>query len=106
MRKPDPSALTAEQGATLEPLSPDSAVGRPGEVEIREVLTPAPGAFAARIADGRWSMAGRSGATVSRCGRNTVLSHDPASPLSHALARRGGSSLPVEASVSLSPGES
>ena len=38
MRKPYPSDLTAEQFAIVEPLIPVSRVGRPREVEIREVL--------------------------------------------------------------------
>lgn len=38
MRKPYPSDLTDEQWAILEPLIPVSKVGRPREVEIREVL--------------------------------------------------------------------
>jgi putative transposase len=38
MRKPYPSDLTDEQWAILEPLIPVSAVGRPREVAMREVL--------------------------------------------------------------------
>jgi putative transposase len=38
MRKPYPSDLTDEQWAILEPLIPASEVGRPREVEMREVL--------------------------------------------------------------------
>ena len=38
MRKPYPSDLTAEQWAIIEPLIPVSKVGRPREVEMREVL--------------------------------------------------------------------
>jgi transposase len=38
MRKPYPSDLTDEQFAIIEPLIPVSRVGRPREVEIREVL--------------------------------------------------------------------
>jgi putative transposase len=38
MRKPYPSDMTDEQWAIAEPLIPVSAVGRPREVEIREVL--------------------------------------------------------------------
>jgi putative transposase len=38
MRKPYPSDMTVEQFAIVEPLIPVSRVGRPREVEIREVL--------------------------------------------------------------------
>jgi putative transposase len=38
MRKPYPSDLTDEQWAILEPLIPVSKVGRPRQVEMREVL--------------------------------------------------------------------
>jgi putative transposase len=38
MRKPYPSDMSGEQWAILEPLIPVSALGRPREVEIREVL--------------------------------------------------------------------
>ncbi len=38
MRKPYPSDLTDEQWQIIEPLIPVSRVGRPREVEIREVL--------------------------------------------------------------------
>jgi putative transposase len=38
MRKPYPSDLSDEQWAILEPLIPVSALGRPREVEMREVL--------------------------------------------------------------------
>jgi len=38
MRKPSPSDLTDEQWAIAEPLIPTSKLGRPREVEIREVL--------------------------------------------------------------------
>ena len=38
MRKPYPSDMTGEQWAILEPLVPVSALGRPRDVEIREVL--------------------------------------------------------------------
>src|SRR3982751_7135350 len=38
MRKPYPSDMTDEQWAIAEPLIPVSALGRPREVEIREVL--------------------------------------------------------------------
>ena len=38
MRKPSPSDLTDEQWAIIEPLIPVSKVGRPREVEMREVL--------------------------------------------------------------------
>jgi putative transposase len=38
MRKPYPSDLTDEQWAIVEPLIPVSRVGRPREVEMREVL--------------------------------------------------------------------
>jgi putative transposase len=38
MRKPYPSDITDEQWAVIEPLIPVSAVGRPREVEMREVL--------------------------------------------------------------------
>ena len=38
MRKPYPSDLTDEQGAILEPLIPVNLIGRPREVEMREVL--------------------------------------------------------------------
>jgi putative transposase len=38
MRKPYPSDLTDEQWAVIEPLIPVSRVGRPRQVEIREVL--------------------------------------------------------------------
>jgi putative transposase len=38
MRKPYPSDLTGEQWAILEPLIPVSPLGRPRDVEMREVL--------------------------------------------------------------------
>ena len=38
MRKPYPSDLTDEQWATIEPLIPVHKVGRPREVDMREVL--------------------------------------------------------------------
>ncbi len=38
MRKPYPSDMTDEQWAIAEPLIPTSALGRPREVEMREVL--------------------------------------------------------------------
>src|SRR5438270_14034448 len=38
MRKPYPSDMTADQWAILEPLIPVSPLGRPRDVEIREVL--------------------------------------------------------------------
>src|SRR5579862_3217096 len=38
MRKPYPSDLTDEQWAIIEPLIPVNLVGRPREVEMREVL--------------------------------------------------------------------
>ena len=38
MRKPYPSDMTDEQWAILEPLIPVSALGRPRDVEMREVL--------------------------------------------------------------------
>src|SRR4051812_50202727 len=38
MRKPYPSDLTDEQWDIIEPLIPVSKVGRPREVEMREVL--------------------------------------------------------------------
>jgi putative transposase len=38
MRKPYPSDMTGEQWAVLEPLIPVSTLGRPRDVEIREVL--------------------------------------------------------------------
>jgi putative transposase len=38
MRKPYPSDMTGEQWAILEPLIPVSALGRPRDVEMREVL--------------------------------------------------------------------
>ena len=38
MRKPYPSDMTGEQWAILEPLIPVSSLGRPREVEMREVL--------------------------------------------------------------------
>ncbi len=38
MRKPYPSDLTDEQWAIIEPLIPVYALGRPREVEMREVL--------------------------------------------------------------------
>ena len=38
MRKPYPSDMTDEQWAIAEPLIPVSALGRPREVEMREVL--------------------------------------------------------------------
>src|SRR3954454_16380684 len=38
MRKPYPSDMTGEQWAILDPLIPVSPLGRPREVEIREVL--------------------------------------------------------------------
>jgi transposase len=38
MRKPYPSDMTGEQWAILEPLIPVSSLGRPRDVEIREVL--------------------------------------------------------------------
>jgi putative transposase len=38
MRKPYPSDMTDEQWAVLEPLIPVSALGRPRQVETREVL--------------------------------------------------------------------
>src|SRR3954451_6858584 len=38
MRKPYPSDLSDEQWAILEPLIPVSALGRPRDVEMREVL--------------------------------------------------------------------
>lgn len=38
MRKPYPSDMTDEQWAIVEPLVPASKLGRPREVEIREVL--------------------------------------------------------------------
>jgi putative transposase len=38
MRKPYPSDLTDEQWAVIEPLIPVNTVGRPREVEMREVL--------------------------------------------------------------------
>jgi putative transposase len=38
MRKPYPSDMTGEQWAILEPLIPVSPLGRPRDVEIREVL--------------------------------------------------------------------
>ena len=38
MRKPYPSDLTDEQWAIIEPLIPVSTLGRPREVEMREVL--------------------------------------------------------------------
>ena len=38
MRKPYPSDLTAEQWQVIEPLIPVSRVGRPREVQMREVL--------------------------------------------------------------------
>jgi putative transposase len=38
MRKPYPSDLSDEQWAVLEPLIPVSALGRPRDVEMREVL--------------------------------------------------------------------
>ena len=40
MRKPYPSDLTDEQWAIIEPLIPVNAVGRPREVDMREVSTP------------------------------------------------------------------
>jgi putative transposase len=38
MRKPYPSVMTGDQWALLEPLIPVSTLGRPRDVEIREVL--------------------------------------------------------------------
>jgi putative transposase len=38
MRKPYPSDMTGEQWAILEPLIPVSSLGRPRDVEMREVL--------------------------------------------------------------------
>ena len=38
MRKPYPSDLTDEQWAVIEPLIPVPKVGRPREVDMREVL--------------------------------------------------------------------
>nr|WP_206352404.1 transposase [Tautonia rosea] len=38
MRKPYPSDLTDDQWATIEPLIPVYEVGRPREVDMREVL--------------------------------------------------------------------
>jgi putative transposase len=38
MRKPYPSDMTGEQWAIIEPLIPVSALGRPRDVEMREVL--------------------------------------------------------------------
>ena len=38
MRKPYPSDLTDEQWAIIEPLIPVNTVGRPREVQMREVL--------------------------------------------------------------------
>ena len=38
MRKPYPSDMTDEQWAILEPLIPVSSLGRPRDVEMREVL--------------------------------------------------------------------
>src|SRR5512143_1650575 len=38
MRKPYPSDMTDEQWAIVEPLIPASKLGRPREVEMREVL--------------------------------------------------------------------
>ena len=38
MRKPYPSDMTGDQWAILEPLVPASTLGRPRDVEIREVL--------------------------------------------------------------------
>jgi putative transposase len=38
MRKPSPSDLTDEQWEVVKPLIPSSSVGRPRQVEMREVL--------------------------------------------------------------------
>jgi putative transposase len=38
MRKPSPSDLTEGQWEVVKPLIPSSSVGRPRQVEMREVL--------------------------------------------------------------------